>query len=111
MKTQDARSLSPEAQKAIRQKTVNAVLDEKKQVDVAQIFGVPRHTVGNWIAVHRTRGAKALAAKRRGRPTGGSLKPREVEAVQHWLTHEYPRIHTQAKREKAEIYWGLDMGL
>jgi hypothetical protein len=47
MKTQDARSFSPEAQRAIRQKAVKTVLDENKQVEVAQIFGVPRHTVGN----------------------------------------------------------------
>jgi len=103
MKTQDARSLSPEAQRAIRQKAVKAVLDEKNQIEVAQIFGVTRHTVGNWIAVHRTQGSKALAAKRRGRPTGESLKPRQAETVSHWLKHEYPRIHTQTKREKAGI--------
>ncbi len=178
MNKRDARSLSPEAQEAIRQKAVKAVLEGKKQVEVAQIFGVTRHAVGKWIAAHRTEGAEALAAKRRGRPTGGSLKPwqakkvsetiqdrlpdqlklpfylwtREAvaqliakkfdielsvwtvgrylaqwgftpqkpvrrafeqnsEEVQHWLTHEYPRIHAQAKREKAEIYWGDEMGL
>lgn len=178
MKKRDARSLSPEAQEVIRQKAVKAVLDGNKQIEVARIFGVTRHAVGKWIAMHRTEGAKALAAKRRGRPVGGSLKPwqakkickaiedrlpdqlklpfylwtREAvarliakkfnielsvwtigrylaqwgftpqkpvrrafeqnsEEVQRWLTHEYPRIHRQAKREKAEIYWGDEMGL
>ena len=178
MKTHDARSLSPEAQEAIRQKAVKAVLDGKKQVEVAQIFGVTRHAVGKWIATHRSEGAKALAAKRRGRPMGGSLKPWQAEKVsktiqdrlpdqlklpfylwtreavaqliarkfnielsvwtigrylsqwgftpqkpirrafeqnsedvQRWLTQEYPRIRAQAKREKAEIYWGDEMGL
>lgn len=178
MKRRDARSLSPEAQEAIRQKAVKAVLDGKKQVEVAQIFGVTRHAVGKWIAAHRTEGVEALAAKRRGRPAGGSLKPWQAEKVsktiqdrlpdqlklpfylwtreavaqliakkfdielsvwtvgrylaqwgftpqkpvrrafeqnseevQRWLTHEYPRIRAQAKREKAEIYWGDEMGL
>ena len=33
------------------------------------------------------------------------------EAVQRWLTTEYPAIRAQAKREKAEIHWGDEMGL
>ena len=33
------------------------------------------------------------------------------EQVRHWHKMEYPRIKNQAKREKAEIYWGDEMGL
>jgi len=33
------------------------------------------------------------------------------EQVQHWLEHEYPSIRRQAQREKAQIYWGDEMGL
>ena len=33
------------------------------------------------------------------------------EAVQHWLQHEYPTIRRQARREKAIVYWGDEMGL
>lgn len=33
------------------------------------------------------------------------------EAVRQWLEEKYPAIRTQAKREKAEIYWGDEMGL
>jgi transposase len=32
-------------------------------------------------------------------------------AVQHWLANEYPAIRRQAKAEKAEIYWGDEMGM
>jgi transposase len=32
-------------------------------------------------------------------------------AVQRWLRHEYPAIRAAAKREKAEIHWGDQMGL
>ena len=28
------------------------------------------------------------------------------EAVQRWLKKEYPAIHTEAKKENAEIFWG-----
>lgn len=31
--------------------------------------------------------------------------------VQHWLNEEYPNIRKQAKSEKAEIYWGDEMGI
>jgi len=33
------------------------------------------------------------------------------EAVRRWLEEEYPAIRKDAKREKAEIYWGDEMGL
>jgi transposase len=33
------------------------------------------------------------------------------EQVQHWLQREYPSIRRQAQREKAQIYWGDEMGL
>src|SRR5712692_2915606 len=32
-------------------------------------------------------------------------------AVRRWLEQEYPAIRAQAKREKAEIHWGDEMGL
>jgi transposase len=36
---------------------------------------------------------------------------RDEAAVQAWLKEEYPAIHARAKREKAEIHWGDEMGL
>lgn len=36
---------------------------------------------------------------------------RNPEAVRRWLEEEYPTIRKQAKREKAEIHWGDEMGL
>lgn len=33
------------------------------------------------------------------------------EAVKRWLEKEYPEIQTKAKREKAVIFWGDEMGL
>lgn len=36
---------------------------------------------------------------------------RDPEAVKRWLKEEYPAIRRRAKREKAEIYWGDEMGL
>ena len=36
---------------------------------------------------------------------------RDARAVARWLKEEYPAIRRQAKREKAEIHWGDEMGL
>lgn len=36
---------------------------------------------------------------------------RDPEAVKRWLKESYPAIRRRAKREKAEIYWGDEMGL
>ncbi len=33
------------------------------------------------------------------------------KAVQRWLDEEYPEIKSQAKQEKAEIYWGDETGI
>ena len=33
------------------------------------------------------------------------------KAIKNWLQVEYPLIHKQAKREKATIHWGDEMGL
>ncbi len=178
MKNQDARSLPSVAQEDLRRKAVKAVLDGRKQVEVANLFGVTRQTVGRWIKAYREGGAKALKAKDKGRPKGGSLlgwqiaqiakalvdrtpdqlklpfylwtreavaklierrfgirlsiwtvgrylacwgftpqKPmrrafeQNPEEVRRWLEEEYPMIQKQARREKAEIYWGDEMGL
>jgi len=178
MKTRDARSLPAVAQEDLRRKALKAVLDGRTQVEVAKIFGVTRQAVGKWVKAYREGGEKALRAKRRGRPKGGSLLPwqaaqiarivvdrhpeqlklpfylwtreavaqlierkygirlsiwtvgrylarwgftpqkpvrrafeKNPEQVRRWLEEQYPAIHRQAKREKAEIHWGDEMGL
>ena len=35
----------------------------------------------------------------------------DPEAVQKWLEEAYPAIRAQAKKEKAQIYWGDEMGM
>lgn len=35
----------------------------------------------------------------------------DPKAVRHWLETEYPDICARAKREKARIYWGDEMGM
>jgi len=178
MKTKDFRSLSPQAQQELRSKAVRAVLAGRTRKEVADLFGLTRESVGHWVKRYRQDGAKALRARQRGRPKGGSLKAwqaaqiakavvdrppeqlklpfclwtreavgqlierrfrirlsvwtvgrylarwgftpqkpmrrafeQDSQAVLQWLEEEYPLIRKKAKREKALIYWGDEMGL
>jgi transposase len=90
MKLKDFRSLPPEAQEDIRRKAVKAVLDGKSQTEAARLFGVSRQAVNIWMRLHDERGPHALKAKRRGRPTGGSLKPWQAAWVVRMITDRQP---------------------
>ena len=178
MRSQDARSLNPEAQEALRRKAVQATLGGKTRVECADLFGVRRQTVDKWVNQYLGHGEQALQAKPKGRPEKSTLGPKQLkivlkaiedkcpdqlklpfylwtrEAVQRfvargfgvhrslwtigrwlakwgftpqkprrrafeqkakevrqWLRKEYPRLVARAKREKAIIYWGDEMGL
>ena len=178
MVTKDTRRLSPKAQEALRIRAVQAVLDGKKQVEVAKTFGVTPRSVNSWVKTYRKNGFEKLEARKRGRKKGGSLLPwqaaqiaraikdkcpdqlhfpfylwtrasvgvlmesrfevrlskwtvgrylkrwgftpqkplkrayeRDPIAVRKWLATDYPAIHSQAKKEKALIYWGDEMGM
>src|SRR5660397_251589 len=73
MKIEDARFLPPAAQEDIRKKAVQAVIEGKRQIEVAKIFGVTRQAVGKWIKKYRRDGEKSLKAKQKGRPKGSAL--------------------------------------
>jgi transposase len=81
MKTKDARSLPGVAQADLRKKAVNAVLHGAKQIEVAQLLGVTRQSVGKWVKAYKEGGRKRLEAKRRGRPKGGSLLPWQAAQI------------------------------
>ncbi len=75
MRAKDFRSLSPQAQEELRKEAVNAVLEGRTRKEVGEVFGISGKSVGLWVKKHEEAGAKALNAKRRGRPRGGILKP------------------------------------
>lgn len=69
----DFRALKSETQEAIRTKAVDAVINGKKQIEVAEIFGVSREAVCKWTNSYLRKGRKSLKAGKRGRPKGGKL--------------------------------------
>src|SRR5947209_20635162 len=77
MEIPDARSLSPEAQEALRERAVHAIVTEGMSItEAARTFGVHRGTASRWYSAYRRQGAPALAAKARGRPPAPLLAPR-----------------------------------
>ena len=72
MKRRDARSLSQDAQEAVRVKAVETVLKGKKQNETADIFGVTPKAVNNWMKAYRKGGKRALWKGKKGRPKSES---------------------------------------
>jgi transposase len=90
MKIRDARSLPSVAQEDLRRKVLKVVLEGKKQVEVAELFGVTRQAVGKWVKKYREGGMKALGAKKRGRPPRGSLLPWQAAQIAKTVVDHYP---------------------
>jgi len=76
----DARSLAPVAQAALRRCAVNAVAAGRSQIEAAAVFAVTRQAVGKWMKAYRQGGEAALAARKRG-PKGGHGKLRGWQAA------------------------------
>lgn len=70
---------------------------------IAQRFGVrvSLMTVGRWL---RRWGFTPQKPRRRA-------WEQDSAEVKRWLEEEYPLVRAEAKREKAEIHWGDEMGL
>jgi len=66
----DARSLSQDAQQALRERGVRLVLDGRTQGEVAELLGVSTRAVSSWMRRYRRGGWKAVAKRRRGRRPG-----------------------------------------
>jgi transposase len=76
MEIPDARSLSPEAQEALRQRVVHAIEAEGMGIpQAARAFGVHRGTASRWYHAYRRQGDAALAARARGRKPTPLLTP------------------------------------
>ena len=91
IKKQDARSLSPEAQEALRERAVAAVMGGMTQAKAAELLGVARGTVVGWMKQYRQGGAQSLKAKPQGRPKGQSrLKGWQAGQIVQAITDKTP---------------------
>jgi len=78
VQVKDARSISPEAQEALRKRAVQAVLGGMKQTAAARTFGVARGTVDGPIPPG---GEAALNQRPQGRPPAPKLTGAQEAAV------------------------------
>ena len=90
MKIKDARSLPPVAQEDLRRKVVRAVRGGMSQEGAAKLFGVSRQAISKWFQRYQKGGEKALRAKHRGRPKGGSLEPWQAAQIVRAVEDRYP---------------------
>jgi transposase len=121
MSGKDARSLSAEVQAEIRILAVEAVKKGRSQSEVAEIFGVTRQAVVNWVSTARKRGLGALKAKPEGRPIGSGrrLSRKQEKQVIRSITEHSPDeldlpfvLWTRAAvQQLIEIRYGLALGL
>ena len=87
----DFRSFGPEAQEAIRVRAVEAVKAGMRKSGAAEVFGVSRRAISNWMRVDRQGGREALKAKPRGRPRGGGkLKPWQCATIVNLVIDRHP---------------------
>ncbi len=81
MKHQDFRSLSSDAQEAIRFKAMATLKKGRSKKEVAGLFGVSRQAIHGWVRLQKSGGIKALRARKRGRPTGGRLSDKRQHNI------------------------------
>jgi len=86
----DARSLSAQAQEALRRRAVKAVLDGMTQQEAAPRFGVARGTVARWMKHYREEGTRGLNRKRQGRPPAPRLKGHQAATIVRLITERCP---------------------
>jgi len=87
----DFRSIKPAAQEVIRIRAVKAAKAGMRKTKAAEIFGVSRRAISNWIRADRLNGEDALKAKPRGRPPGGGkLKPWQCATIVSLITDRHP---------------------
>lgn len=90
MDIQDARTLPPEAQQALRQRVIQAVVAGRTLSDVADAFGLCRQTVSRWWNAYQRHGPDALRSRRRGPPPRPLLTPQQHQRLWHVLTTQTP---------------------
>jgi transposase len=90
MEKQDARSLPPAAQQALRHRAIQAVLRGESQTAVAKTFGLSRASVAKWISLYRKNGEKALNGAKRGRPKRIQLEASQAAQVVRTITDHCP---------------------
>jgi len=99
MKNNDARTLPPEAQEAVRKLAVQAVDNGMSQTKVCETFSVSRTALHTWLKKYREGGLKALNSQKRGRRKGKQLEP--------WQSAQTVRTIIDHCPDQVKLPWAL----
>ena len=91
------RSLSPEAQAAIRERAVQAVINGESHRDVARTLGIERAVVSKWMRWWRDGGLEAVKDRRRGRRSGEQL------ALQPWQQAQIVKLIKEKNPDQLKL--------
>src|SRR4030043_353936 len=87
----DARKLQPIVQEELRRRAVAAIHGGMRQVEAAEVFGVARKTVWQWLTAYTPSGDSSLAARKRGpKGGGGKLKGWQAAAICNLIRDHHP---------------------
>lgn len=119
MKKIDARKLSASAIEEKRRQAVKLRSKGLTRAEIGDIVGVHADTVGRWLKVYRSGGAKALTLKRRGRREGSGrrLDKAQERKVQRLLIDKTPEqlklpyaLWTrESVRQWVQFWLGIDL--
>lgn len=93
MEKRDFRGLGRDTQEALRVRAIYLVLElHKTQAEAAEVIGVSRQTVNQWLSNYASDGEKALLDRRRNSPRKGKglLSAAEARRVRRWITDKCP---------------------
>ena len=91
MEVEDARKLSPEAQNALRQRVIRAIVTQGLGVSAAaRTFGIHRATVSKWWNRYQRRGGASLVSKKRGAKPKPLLRPDQEDRLLTVLREKTP---------------------
>ena len=121
METIDARTLSGEAQEALRKRAVAAVCAGMSKTAAADAFGVSRYAIHLWVAAYEHGGEAVLAKRAKGpaKGQGKKLSAGQEKKVKAWVVGKCPEqlrlpffLWTRdAVRELIDEHFGVRLAL
>ena len=94
-KKEDFRKLSIDAQASMRKIALKLVKRGEKQSSVADVIGVSRQTISEWVSKNKRGDRYVISGKLRGRKTGEHriIKDEQAVEIQNYINSSKPEGH------------------
>lgn len=92
MKTHDGRHLKLAALDFVRERAIELFKQAHTRKEIAELLGVNRNTVGEWVKIYKKHGFKGLKLKTRGRKVGSGrrLSAEQERTIQKMIRDKMP---------------------